>query len=144
MRKKEPSNNGAPSSRRFSLPKSRILRGRIHFQSLFANSKQISTPLITFRYQLSESLAPDIKMAFIAPKRIGNAVKRNKTKRLLREAFRLKQHIVLETDHLSGLQLHGVFIARTAKLQFGDVEKDLVTLLTKLRTRVADFKPNSN
>ncbi len=141
MRKKEQSKPSAPSSRRFSLPKSHILRGRTNFKSLFANSKQFSSPSINFRFALSAQPETDLKMAFISPKKIGTAVKRNRAKRLLREAYRLNQPILTDGLEAVSFKLHGVFIARHAHLEFSEVQHEMVTLLQKLRTRIVELTP---
>ena len=82
-------------------------------------------------------------MAFISPKKIGTAVQRNRAKRLLKEAYRIHQHLVKDlVNNNSALTLHGAFIARKAGLPFTVVEQDVITLLNHLRTRVAAFTPS--
>lgn len=136
MRKKEQSNLTAPSPRRFTLPKSHILRGKRNFQQLFASSKFINAPTITLRFASYPTSDEGFKIGFLSPKKIGNAVQRNRCKRLLREAYRLNKHIV--TDHLSTQHqaFHAVFIARRSDLDYHDVEKDMVTLLSDLRSQI--------
>ncbi len=136
MRKKEQSNLAAPSPRRFTLPKSHILRGRRNFQRLFANSKFINTPTITLRFALFPSTNEDLKTGFISPKKIGNAVQRNRCKRLMREAYRLNKHILTELILVSDNTMHTVFIARHSDLDYHAVEKDMVTLLNDLRSQI--------
>ncbi len=77
-----------------------------------------------------------IQVSFIAPKRTGTAVQRNRTKRLMREAYRLHQFEL--TDTMSQLEndVHFAFIARKALNNFDSVENEVVTLLGKLRTRL--------
>lgn len=143
MRKKEQSNNAAPSSRRHTLPKSEILRGRTNFKSLFSNSKFISSPSITLRYTLRSHPVGSIQMAFICPKKLGTAVQRNKIKRLLREAYRLNKELLLPSGgNHPHVQLHGAFIARSSQLSFEAAKKEMVTLLSKLRNHVAAFEPS--
>ncbi len=72
-------------------------------------------------------------MGFIAPKKIGNAVKRNRAKRIMREAFRLNQHSIADLFSSPNQFLLGAFIARTSKLNFEDVNDNVVTILNKLR-----------
>jgi ribonuclease P protein component len=136
MRKKEQSNLAAPSPRRFTLPKSHILRGRRNFQRLFANSKFIHTPTITIRYASYFSQDEEFKIGFISPKKIGTAVKRNRTKRLMREAYRLNKHILSDCLLNFDGALHAVFIARRSDLDYQSVESDMVTLLENLRSQI--------
>jgi len=135
MRKKEQSNLTAPSPRRFTLPKSHILRGRRNFQQLFASSKFINTPTITLRFAPHTDHDEGFKIGFISPKKIGNAVHRNRSKRLMREAYRLNKHIVTDLI-IPEKGLHAVFIARRSDLDYHDVENDMVTLLNDLRSQI--------
>jgi ribonuclease P protein component len=137
MREKEQSNLTAPSPRRLILPKSRILRGRTNFKSLFSNSKSLSSASVLLKYRIEETKSPEFKIAFIAPKKIGTAVKRNRIKRLMREAYRLNQQIVDSLTESSFL-VHIALIARTSDTDFLPLREDVVTLLNKLRTRVAE------
>lgn len=137
MREKEQSNLTAPSPRRLTLPKSRILRGRTNFKSFFTNSKSLSSTTVFLRYRIEKAQSSEFKIAFIAPKKIGSAVKRNKSKRLMREAYRLNQQIVdslLETP----LSIHVALIARSSGHDFKTVQDEVVTLLHNLRTRVTE------
>ncbi len=54
------------------------------FNSVFKNGKRLFSQSITLLYLPSNKL----KVGFIVGKKHGNAVKRNKIKRLLRESFR--------------------------------------------------------
>ena len=137
MRKKEQSNLTAPSPRRFTLPKSRILRGRTNFKSLFSNSTSLSSASIFLRYRIAESNSPEFKIAFISPKKIGSAVQRNRIKRLMRESYRLNQEI-LEPVQGASVLLHVGIIARTSEIDFQTMQNEVITLLTKLRNRVAE------
>ena len=136
MREKEPSNFTAPSPRRFTLPKSHILRGRRNFQELFKSTKFINTPTISIRFATYPSSSEGFKVGFISPKKTGNAVRRNRFKRLLREAYRLNKHLLSEVMPEFKGSLHIVFIARNAKPEYHDVETDMVTLLSDLRSRI--------
>lgn len=75
-------------------------------------------------------------MGFISPKKIGNAVQRNRCKRLLREAYRLNKHILSDIFPDSKRGLHAVFLARRADLDFLSVENDMITILKDLRNQI--------
>lgn len=139
MRKKEQSNSNIAPFRGFKLPKSRLLKGKRNFEQLFSSSHHLSSPSVNFRYSATQSSNPIFRIGFIAPKRTGNAVQRNHCKRLMREAFRLHQHILLELVQHQKLEIHCALIARSSSLNFLQVQQDVVTLMEKLRTRLQNI-----
>ena len=66
------------------------------------------------------------RLGVITAGRIGNAVVRNRTRRLLRESFRLHQHELIKPVDL-------VLVARAGIVgkPFAQVEKDFLTMLQK-------------
>jgi len=66
------------------------------------------------------------RLGVVTSGKIGNAVVRNRARRLLREAFRTHQHDLLQPVDL-------VLVARASIVgkAFGDVEKDFLTILRK-------------
>ena len=139
MSKKEQSNSTIAPARDYELPKSRLLKGKRNFEQLFSNSQHLSSSSVNLRYSAKQVPNSDIKIGFIAPKRIGNAVQRNHCKRLMREAFRLHQHSLLDLFNQTKLEIHCVFIARSSPLNFQQVQHDVVTLMEKLRTRLQNI-----
>ncbi len=137
MREKEQNNLIAPSPRRFTLPKSITLRGRTNFKRLFSSSKTLSSASVSLKYTIELSDTTDFKVAFIAPKKIGGATHRNKTKRLLREAYRLNQHIV-DTFIEKPMLIHIAFLAKSSHNDFSQIQKDVVFLLHKLNVKIAE------
>lgn len=64
-------------------------------------------------------------------------MKRNRIKRLMREAYRLNQQLV-DSINESSILIHIALIARSSDTDFQAIQDDVVTLLHKLRTRVAE------
>ncbi len=136
MREKEPSNLTGSPERNFTLPKSHILRGRRNFEELFSSSSLLTSPNVNLRYTTYPNADKEILVGFIAPKKIGKAVQRTKTKRLLREAYRLNQYIITELPITAEIGLHYAFMARRTGLTFETVQDEVIVLLEQLRKRL--------
>lgn len=94
------------------------------FEQLRKNGRRWNHPLAMLIAYQSE--LPSSRFAFSASKRVGNAVARNRAKRLLREAVR--HHL---TTISSGWDC--LFVARsaTAEATFVEVEEAVLQLLTR-------------
>ena len=66
----------------------RTLKSRSDFERVFTQGKRYNHPLIRLVICDAESEGDPGRVAFAAPKRLGNAVVRNRSKRVLREAAR--------------------------------------------------------
>ncbi|MGN8225796.1 ribonuclease P protein component [Gracilimonas sp. BCB1] len=141
MREKEPSNHTDSPDRRFTLSKSHILRGRRNFEELFSSSSLLTSKEVNLRYRTYPDADKNVLVGFIAPKKIGNAVKRIRAKRLLREAYRLNQHIITELPEITEMGLHYVFMAKHANLTFDMAERSVTDLLKQLRSTLTS-KPS--
>ncbi len=87
---------------KFSFPKSLRIKKRKLFDFIFKNGKKTATKNLVMWYVISQEHEQkdfskdrfnpkNIKLGLVVSKKLGNAVKRNRTKRLLREAFRLSK-----------------------------------------------------
>ena len=65
----------------------RTIKSKSDFERVFSRGKRLNDPLLRVRVARGEDGAPG-RVAFVAPKRLGNAVFRNRCKRVLREAAR--------------------------------------------------------
>lgn len=136
MRRKERSNFTEQPVRRFTLPRSHILRGRRNFEELFSSSSILTSPNVNLRYTIYIDADRNTLVGFIAPKKIGNAVQRIRAKRLLREAYRLNQHIITELPNIAEMGLHYAFMAKHANLTFDSVQHDVIQLMEELRNKL--------
>lgn len=100
--------------RRLRLPRTAILRGKKAFAGLFDDGKFHRGRGIDIKYALRPSGTGSVRVAFIASKRLGNAVVRNRCKRLMREAYRLSRHQLSEQMGETGFDLEVAFIAKSA------------------------------
>jgi len=74
----------------FTLPKRGLLQKNKSFQAVYRMGKSYANRQLVL-YILPNNSGRR-RVGFAAGKRLGNAVKRNRVKRLLREAYRLNQH----------------------------------------------------
>ena len=78
------------SQGRHTFPKSKRVRGREEFAAVFdARVRQSRGPLTAYAIPTDR---PSPRLGLSVPRRVGTAPRRNRIKRLLREAFRLMQH----------------------------------------------------
>ncbi|HEX6982366.1 MAG TPA: ribonuclease P protein component [Balneolaceae bacterium] len=121
----------------FSLPRAKILRGRKNFDRLFENDAQFCrSKNINLRFKIVDDSSFGCQMAFIVKKKLGKANKRNRTKRLLKEAYRLHQHLLSAPLRKANITFHGAFMAKTVDLAFADAEQDVINLLEQIREQL--------
>ncbi len=75
----------------YRLPKKRIIRDKDEFQTVYRHGRSYANRYMVLYVYRSEDLD---KVGFAAGKKLGNAVVRNRVKRLLRESYRLSQSCV--------------------------------------------------
>ncbi|HLR76868.1 MAG TPA: ribonuclease P protein component [Balneolaceae bacterium] len=131
--------NNKASSRRFTLPKSKILRGKTNFDRLFANEAIVfygRNVLLRFRIYDSQT---DCKMAFIVAKKLGKAVSRNRVKRLLKETYRLNQYILFDEVLAASITFHGGLMAKTVDVKYDKVKTDVIQLLNQAKDYIQNY-----
>ena len=99
--------------------KKEILRKKSDFDAIYRSGESVPDRYVVLFYRKND--LPYTRTAFLASKKVGNSVQRNRAKRLMRESYRLN-----EGKFSSGYDL--IFIARNTingrKLK--DVEKSLM------------------
>lgn len=76
----------------YKLPKRRILRQKGDFQRVYRLGKSYANHYLVI--YVFRSNGNEDKVGFAAGKKLGNAVTRNRVKRLMRECFRLNQDMI--------------------------------------------------
>jgi ribonuclease P protein component len=121
------------SNKRNTLPKSGILRGSGSFDRVFEKSRRIKGRTVDVRFLFIPELPAAIKAGFVAGKKTGNAVYRNRNKRLMREAYRTNKSILEPVSQQLTEALHIVFIAHKGDKTFSDVQDDIRMHLDHIR-----------
>lgn len=119
--------------RRHRLPRTAILRGKKAFTGLFADGKVLRGRDFDFKYSANRSGTGTIRVAFVAGKRLGGAVVRNRCKRLLREAYRLSQAHFSDIAERSGLDIEAVIIAKKPVLELQELIRHMGSVAFRLR-----------
>lgn len=106
----------------YGLPKETRLRKRVDFFPKRVRTRKIQTKHFTIICSENRKSGPRIGM--VASKKVGNAVTRNRVKRLVREFFRLNRSKMHRAEDI-------IVIARPmARIErFGDIEEELKILL---------------
>ena len=124
----------------FSFPKKERLKSKKLFEQIFAEGKSVSNYPVKLLYLKSE-LPKSVKFqagVAVPKKNFKSAVKRNRIKRLLREAYRLNKHLVFNN---SEGQFAFLFLYLGKELPtYVDVEKNVQALLKKFIKNADDTK----
>ena len=116
------------------MPRKAILKRRAHFERLFEGAAiRHGSSHILVRYRVWPHAKFECKMGFVVPKRLGVAVRRNRIKRLLREAYRINQYELVDLLQSTSINFHGVLIAKTLDVDFSTVEQEVVHFMEKIQ-----------
>lgn len=130
------------ASDNFSLPRAKILRGRKNFQRLFERDAHIIRKNeVDLRYLIVDKESFDCLMGFIVKKSLGKANKRNRMKRLLKEAYRKHQYILTAPLQNARLTFHGALMAKTIDANYADVEQSVIALLDCAQDQLSTISP---
>ena len=117
------------------FPRAHKVRKRAEFQTIQAKGRRISTPRLVLLLSAREGDASGERLGITVTRRVGNAVVRNRAKRLIREAFRA-------TRELWPPDIDLVVIVRHATPGWGlqDVVDELEAVRGAIRRRVEEAR----
>jgi len=122
-----------------SFPKAEHLCGEKRIARLYTQGESfMAFPFrVVFRIEQKKDLATASVMVSVPKKRFKRAVKRNRLKRLLREAYRLNKHALIDLLDEKQLQVHVAFnYVSDEELDFVTVEKKMKAALQKLMDKI--------
>ncbi|NOZ22766.1 MAG: ribonuclease P protein component [Planctomycetes bacterium] len=118
----------APAARRFTFAKRDRLKNNAEFRNVFDNGVRLRSKRVIL-YALENGL-PHTRVGLAVGKKVGNAAKRNRIRRVLREAFRLNRAMLP-----CGFDLVLVPGRAWRDACLPDVEPEMVHLFEKLASR---------
>lgn len=109
--------------------KSRRLRRRAEFQKVFDNGQRVRGRFLTLL--VATSTAPTTRLGIVASRKLGDSVRRNRAKRLIREIFR---HV----QQAEGTAVDIVVIPRVELFTaaYTSLEEDFRSVLSRCITRL--------
>lgn len=123
----------------YGLPKAEKLCSEKQIGDLFANGKSFVKFPIRVVYSSPVEASEDEScqiLTSVPKKRFKRAVKRNRIKRLMREAYRLNKHLL--DDALNGRKINMAFVyVDTTLPTFQQMQKSMVNALKKISEVIA-------
>ena len=126
--------------KRFGLSKHERIKRKNEFSRVYKSGKIIysNSRKLKAIFYLGKSESKNIKVAFGISKRAGNAVWRNRIRRLLREVYRLNKEILSDCNSSLWIDFSPNILNKkeNPKLFLRDVKFDMIDLLKKLRDNI--------
>lgn len=104
------------------------------FDRAFANSLSVRHPLIALKAHRRDDDSAQVRAAFVVPKKQGNAVQRNRTRRRVRECYRLHAR----RDELSGCDLIFLSTPATHDASCAQINDALDDVLRRMKRKLGE------
>jgi ribonuclease P protein component len=120
---------GPPASRRFG--QDQRLRRRGEFQTVFDKGQRIQGRFFTLLVLRNEK--PGSRLGIVASRKLGDSVRRNRAKRLIRELFRHNSHLT----EPAGFDVVVIPRGELFKVGYATLETDFRAVLARGASRLA-------
>ncbi len=126
----------------FSLSAKERIKSKKIFEAIYSSGKTIFSENKNFKasYLIEQKIeSPEVKIAAAVSKKSGNAVWRNRVKRLIRESYRLNKHSLIDFAEEKKVNFKIVFSAnaltekKNKKPKLKDVMPDIIELIMRLK-----------
>jgi ribonuclease P protein component len=118
------------------LPRTQRIRKRHEFVRIQDSPSRVGTPHLLLLLAAQPADAPP-RLGVVASRKVGPAVARNRAKRLVREAFRLHQHLVPR-----GVDVVVIVRPGTHLLGLADVAGEITRAASQVARRARDLLKN--
>lgn len=128
--------------KKFGLSKKERIKNKKEFQLVFTKGNTVlsNSRLLKAIFYIYSSDPVNAKVAFAVHKKSGNAVWRNRVKRLLRELYRNNKYIILDSlknkSILLVFSLNRISQKTHPKIYLNNLEKDVLNLLIKVSNQL--------
>ena len=112
----------------FRFTKQERLRKKKEFEKVFQEGKVLKNGKLVL-YVMPNSLGVS-RLGLVVSKKVGNAVRRNRVKRLLREAYRLNKHLLKASVDVVVIPRHSL----PSDVKFSHIESGFIKLLAQIKT----------
>lgn len=128
---------GRYSGRRNRLRRSHILRGYASFTRVLSGGQSLSVPPIRLFFRPLPQTSSGTTIGFAVSRSFRSAAKRNRVRRLMREAYRLHQDLWGDEASVS-IEAVVMYTGRVDNIpQFTAIESAIKTLMMKVAKRTA-------
>lgn len=116
------------------MKRKETLRGRDVFSSLYASGRRADGELIRCLFLLEKAPVAQLLTGFAVPRRTCNAVRRNRLRRLMREAFRMEREALWSALRASPCSARILFVFKgkrdvpVERVKFIPVRQDIARL----------------
>ena len=97
------------------MSNSETLRGRGAFDALFAAGRRANAALVRCLFRFDPGPAGCVRVGYSVPRRCGTAVRRNRVRRLMREAFRVEKEGFQGALREAGRSVSLIFVFRGSR-----------------------------
>lgn len=112
----------------FRFTKQERLTKKREFETVFQEGTVVKNGKLVL-YTMPNSLGVS-RLGLVVSKKVGNAVRRNRVKRLLREVYRLNKHLLKSSVDIVAIPRHSL----PPDVKFSHIESGFIKLLALIKT----------